>query len=394
LRSPVWICCPTLLLGGTEIHMLALARCLAESGYPIRVVVYHETDPVMTGRFAEAGIQVMALAWPRARGILGHLRLLWKLRRLFRQQHPKIVHVQYLAPGLVPILAARLAKVPVVLGTVHIAGSIVYGRQAKLLLRLAARCCDAFVCVSLGVERFWFGDAALFDPDRGPEGRRHFTIYNSVDTERIAQVAGAVDRSALRAELGLPSDSLVVGFVGRLTFQKGVPILLAAMAEICHELPRARLLVVGDGPDRAKLEKETVQLGLTGRVIWLGAQPPGRVHQLLGVLDVLAAPSLYEGFGLMAAEALAAGVPVVASRVEGLTEVVLDGEGGLLVPLADPIALTVSLRRLLSDPGLRACLGRTGTERAQHNFTPRRFSRAWSALYQSLNGRFAPANQR
>ncbi len=157
-------------------------------------------------------------------------------------------------------------------------------------------------------------------------------------------------RQELRRRLGVDGPTLV--FAGRLTAAKALPVAFAALAStegVC-------LLVAGDGPDRQALELEAERLGLAGRVRFLGAQPRERVLALFRAADAALLSSAWENFPHTVVEALAAGTPVIATRVGGVPEVVHDGENGLLVPAGDPEALAAAIRRFLHEPELRARL--------------------------------------
>ena len=154
-------------------------------------------------------------------------------------------------------------------------------------------------------------------------------------------------REQLRAELGLDGNSL--GFGGRLTTAKSLDVALDALARV----EGVTLLIAGDGPDRAALERRRDELGLGGRVRFLGAQPRERVLELFAAADAALLSSTWENFPHTIVEALAVGTPVVSTDVGGIAEVVRDGENGLLVPAGDPAALAAALTRILSEPGLR-----------------------------------------
>jgi glycosyltransferase involved in cell wall biosynthesis len=232
------------------------------------------------------------------------------------------------------------------------------------------------------VERSWFGSASVWDPLRPDRGRRHLTIYNGVDVRAIQDPAAAAESRGLRRTLGL-RDRRVVGVVGRLRTEKGHGWLLAAMAVVCRRLPDARLLVVGDGPDRAVLMQRAVALGLSDQVLWYGSAPMDTVARLYAVMDVVAVPSVYEGFGLAAAEAMAAGRPVVAADVDGLREIVVHEKTGLRVPHGDRKTLAAYLVRLLSDAALADAMGKAGRRRVARCFSLDRFANAILSLYRT-----------
>jgi glycosyltransferase involved in cell wall biosynthesis len=315
------------------------------------------------------------------------LHLTITLFSMFRRVRPDIVHIQYLAPGLIPILTARLARVPVILATVHIAGSIVYGKKAKMLLRLAAHFCTRFICVSRGVEEFWFGDSEIFDPANVNKGRKHFTVYNAIDTVAIANAISAVDKHKMKEMLGIV-ERPVIGIVGRLSHQKGHTILLDAMAEVIREFPDVVLMIIGEGPERKKLGEKASELNIDKNILWMGAQPQNKVFEFYAIMNIFAMPSLYEGFGLTAAEAMAAGVPVVGARVEGLSEVIEDGMSGYLVPAGNSFTLGEAVIKLLKDPLKAKAIGQRGCERVENLFSLEHFRISMIGLYNTSEDGF------
>jgi glycosyltransferase involved in cell wall biosynthesis len=177
-------------------------------------------------------------------------------------------------------------------------------------------------------------------------------------------------------------DAPIVGFAGRLVPIKGVDVLLRAAAA----LPGVRLEIAGDGPERARLEAMSVD------ATFLGWRPT--IDDALGRWDIFALPSREEAFGIAALEAMAAGLPVVASRVGGLPELVRSGLTGLLVRPDDPAALAGALAELVSDPSRRAAMGQAGRDRAATDFSVARMVAATAALYEELLGRRAAAAPR
>jgi L-malate glycosyltransferase len=396
----VIICIPVLLSGGgTEVQVLGLIRALLNGGYEVAVCCYYEHDEAMVERYQETGIRVILMDLRREAGLVA---LLKALRSLLVRERPDIVHVQYLAPGLIPIMAARLAGIRTVFSTVHVAGRAAYGWKHKALLRFAARLCTTFFCVSRSAEQFWFGDSEVFEPSTATSGRRHFTIYNGVDVDAIRSIvlssfgppklrsseAPTLRRSSVPPSLPTcpgragPSNPptlrcsdarKTVGIVGRLSPQKGHSVLLEAMATVAAEVPDVLVLVIGDGPDRAVLEQQVTSHRLRDHVAFTGVLPQDEVFRLYGTMDVLAMPSLFEGFGLTAAEAMAAGLPVVGTRIEGLSEVIDDGVTGYLVPPGDSGALAGRLVELLNDPGKRRRMGQAGHARVKAHFSMERY---------------------
>lgn len=382
LRSnKVLIAIPVLLIGGTEVQTISLIRTLISGGYHIEICCYYDYDSAMVAQFEKAGAKVLLMKYDRAQGLW---HLVKGLLKIFKERKPDIVHVQYVAPGLAPILAARFSGIRTIFATVHIAGSIAYGRKAKFLLRLAARLCTAFFCVSKGVEEFWFGSSQVFDPDKIAITRRHYTIYNGVDTEKITMAVQESDKVTLRKTLGIGKEK-VLGIVGRLAHQKGHAVLLDALVSVIQKFPDLILLVIGKGPERKSLKLIADSLKLQSHIIWLGEQDQKEVFKLYGIMDIFVMPSLYEGFGLSAAEAMAAGLPVVATRVDGLTEVIVDGENGFLVEAGNSAALSEAIVHMLSNPELSKQLGENGTKHISAFFCDHIFKNSWLSAYSKLS---------
>jgi len=332
----------------------------------------------MVERFQQAGAQVVLLGL--SRGSLRHL--FCTLVGFFRSQRPDVVHVQYLAPGMVPILAARWAGVKHVFATVHAAGQQGYGWKAKAMLRFSSLFTDHFFCVSQNTERFWFGSVSAAGSGADGSQARHSTIYNCVDVEGIQAAGRVADRRVLCPSL--PANAKVIGIVGRLVRLKGHLTLLQALKDVLTASPDVFLLVIGEGPGEAVFRQEADRLGIADHVIWKGRVEPEVLPQYYHIMDVLAMPSHWEGFGLTAAEAMAAGKPVIGTDVPGLREVVEDGVTGFLVPVNDAEALAGRLIDLVSDGSLRRTMGLRGLDRVRRCFDIGVHDRRWCEAYASL----------
>lgn len=381
----VFLALPCLLVGGTEIHTLMLARALRAGGYRVIVCAYYEHDPIMVRAFEEIGVEVCLLNLRRnsaARNVCRMPQLARAVSSVIRRHRPDVAHVQYMAPGVVPLIAARATGVPHVLATVHVPARH-YGRRVWLPRYIGTRMCDVFLCVSEVAERSFFGSSAMFEEDLLQRGRRHFTIHNCVDIERVDAVRRSAEVAALRTRLGLKGRR-VVGMVSRLSREKGPLCLMEAMAQVIQEQPSAQLLVVGDGPERQPLLDRARQLGILERVSCTGRLAPEDVYLHLALMDVVVVPSLWEGFGLSAAEAMAFGKPVVASDVDGLREVVVDGQTGLLVPAGNAVALAGAVTAMLRDEDRRTAMGLAGRQRAEQLFSFETFKKQYLRLYRAI----------
>jgi len=210
-------------------------------------------------------------------------------------------------------------------------------------------------------------------------------VYNGVDTEAFSPAGGDdPERAAVRAALGIGADEKVIGTVGHLTRQKGQATLIGAVAAVVGREPLARLVIAGRGPLRKRLEAVAAEYGIAEKVRFAGAV--GDVGRLLKGLDVFAFPSLWEGFGIALAEGMATGLPVVASRTGGITEIVEDEVSGLLVPPGDRRRLGEALIRVLEDGDLARRLGANGLARVRERFDVARTVSEVAALYRGENG--------
>jgi glycosyltransferase involved in cell wall biosynthesis len=382
-EKKVVIALPMLLMGGTEIQTLALVRVLKKHGYRVVVCCYYESEIEMVEEFRREGVEVIFLRLRRENGrtsLMQMFLLLWKVRKFYRKVKPDIVHVQYVAPGLIPILAARLAGVKKVFATIHYPRHS-FGTREKNLVGVAARFCTIFFCNSLATERSWFGSGSVYGGGAFTAQSSHRTVYNAVDVRRIERFAHEANRAEMKNKNGI-GDKFVFGVVARLRSEKGHAFLLHSLKQVFRSAPNTMLAVVGDGPDALALRNLANELKIAESILWMGAKAQQETFTLYGMMDVVAVPSEFEGFGLSAAEAMAAGVPVVASDVDGLREVVEDGVSGILVPFGDVEKMTSSLLAVRFDAGKAKEMGRRGRKRVEDLFSLARFEKAISAAYE------------
>ena len=174
----------------------------------------------------------------------------------------------------------------------------------------------------------------------------------------------------IREKYNIHPDELLLISVGRLIEQKGHHLMISAFGEIVHDYPGARLMLVGDGPSRNNLQKQTCELNLEQNVIFAGWQE--QVEDYYSAADIFVHPSLWEGFGLVLLEAMSHHKPIIASSVSAIPEIVIHNETGILVPPGDSVALAKAMLRLCSDSGEREEMGRKGGERLARKFTVER----------------------
>jgi glycosyltransferase involved in cell wall biosynthesis len=381
LKKNVLIAIPCLLRGGTEMQTLLLVRALIEMGYNIAVCCYFEFDVMVVNEFKTAGAKVELLGWQRSIGAVEFIRTLAKI---FRNTSPDVIHVQYVAPGLLPIIAARLAGIPRILATVH-QPSIPHGLKNRLLLRFGARLVNHFTCVSEAAEKSWFGNSFLLEPEK-PEkifGRRHLTIPNAVDMEGLDKALA--EKSAAVIEIAAKlKGKIILGTVARLSREKGIDILITAFAKVHKAVSHSHLLIVGDGNQLVELQSLAQNLGIGDAITWTGRLRWEDAMGCLGCMDVVAVPSRFEGFGLTAIEAMTCGKPVVASRVDGLAEIISDNKNGVLVPSEDVSAFASALSELLNDEERRQTIGMAARRHVEEYYAYPRFKERCRVLYESI----------
>ena len=376
LNLKVFILISVLCGGGTEVQTLQLVRTLIRLGCNIVVICFYEYYQDVVEAFEKTGAMVQLMKEPDRGNKAGLFRALF---RVFHQQNPDVVHVQYVEQGLIALMAAWVTKIPVRFATVHQLGTL-YGMRERTLMRIATFFTSAFLCVSQATERSWFGDSMLWEPGKR-QRRRHWTLYNCVDVDRVSKLSSEGDHQSLKKHYCL-GDRSVIGIVGRVGRAKGHDILLDAATIIKKRLPNICILMIGDDWERQEFLERANNVGLNENVIVTGWLPIEEVYRLYGIMDVIVVPSLIEGFGLTAIEAMAAGLPVVASRIGGLVEIVKDRETGYLIEAQNPDQLATALLSCLTNKDLRKQLGTAGTERASGVFGLDAYEDKIFSLYQ------------
>ncbi|MGZ4256566.1 MAG: glycosyltransferase family 4 protein [Gaiellaceae bacterium] len=349
-------------VGGAQTYVANLLPALAQQ-FDV-VLAAHGPGPLRDAAHS-AGVRFVPLRHVRRpispwRDLLG----LVELHRLCRRERPDILHTNSSKAGVLGCLAGFLAGVPIRIFTAHGWAFMAFsGTKARFYLwthRLIRRLATCIVCVAEQERALGLSVGAC-------TGERSIVIYNGVDV-------GA----AIRARLHGDPPTIVT--VGRLKAPKDHATLLRALGRLEAGSFRARL--VGDGPDRPLVEEEIREQRLETAVALLGERDD--VAEQLAEADVFALSSTSEGLPLSVIEAMAAGLPVVATAVGGVPELVVDGETGLLVPARDAKALAQALGRLVRDRELRERLGEAGRSRAEQLFDLPAFRRAHVALYRSL----------
>ncbi len=299
------------------------------------------------------------------------LDALWRLYRLLRHERPVILHTSMFHANLSGRVLGRLAGVPIIITWRH--SPSIGGALRELLNRWTVRLDDRIVATCELVRQIEIEHAQV-------PSDKVITIYNGIDMERSA--ASPLAATRIRQAFNIPADALLLGSVGRMHRSKDFGNLLTAMVQVRKRIPAVWLLLVGDGELRSELESRAQTLGLSSVVTFTGIRDD--VPDILAALDIFVLPSRWEGLPLVVLEAMAAGLPVVATAVGGTPEVVVDGVTGLLVPPRDPAALAQAITRLLRNPDLRRKMGRAGRERVTEHFSVEQMVRKTESLYEQL----------
>ena len=289
---------------------------------------------------------------------LNDLMALISIFQLLHHSKPDIVHTHTSKAGILGRLAAWMARVPIIIHTPH--GHVFYGHFGSLLSRI-------FLHIEKLLGKITHHQIALTHQECNDYLRLAVSqptntsvIHSGVDVHRF--IEGAKQRKKKRKELGVPPDSLVIGYVGWLVSIKGVTYLISAMARVVEQHPESILVLAGKGDDKGdeetKLRERVEGLGLEDRVRFLGWRAD--VDEIMGSFDIFVLPSLNEGMGRVLVEAMASGLPIVASRVGGIPDLVKDGRNGLLVPPKDASALEKAICDLLADKKKRKRMGKAG----------------------------------
>lgn len=281
------------------------------------------------------------------------------IREQLQRGRYHLVHTHDYKSNLAAGMAARWADVPRV-ATVHLHTRDTLSLRVYRLLDLAVlRFFPRIIVVSSYLRQELVG-AGL------PE-QRIVTIHNAVDVEALVKGATPDEAAVRRRRLGIQPNQPVVTLIGRLSPQKGLDTFLESAGQVSQTFPDTRFLIIGEGPLREELQRKAAILGLSERVYFLGYQ--AEVLPLIALSDVISMPSTAEGLPFVLLESLALARPIVATRVGGIPEIVVDGETGLLVPPHDPAALADAVLRLLSNPAEAARLGEQGRWRVQREFS-------------------------
>jgi len=338
------------------------------------LVVFPKLPPKDVKKFFdEAGVKVIAR---NMRGTF-NLAFLVEMMRLIRHYKPDILHAQFAPACHKAIIAGKIMGVPRIYRTVQmlfVYRGTLRDKVSGMVNRLTTPFCTKVIFVSEEVGRAF----CQFTGMDIPEDKRA-VIYNPVCMERYSRKLSEEEKANLRRKLGVDEEDVVVGSLAQLIPRKGLHYLIKAAKLILGKRRDVTFLLVGKGFYEGKLKQMAKTLGIEDKVILPGAWDD--VTEILPIFDIFCLPTLADALPFAIVEAMASGKPVVATRVGGCPEAVLDGETGFLVPPEDETALAEALLHLIEDEELRRKFGEAGRRRAEDIFSLKRCVEEYLKLY-------------
>jgi glycosyltransferase involved in cell wall biosynthesis len=311
---------------------------------------------------------------------INDLLALIRLTRFLFEKKYHIVHTHNSKTGFIGRLAGRMARVPVVIHTVH--GFSFHDRETawrrrlfRGLERMAARWCDRMIFISQPLIDWAVNENILRDRKIAAK------IYSGIEIGQF-RPATARDKQKNRKKWEISENEPVVGIVSKLWEGKGHATLIESFSIVRKKMGKGRLVVVGEGPIQGDLERLARRKGLQDLVIFTGFQKD--VAAMISMFDVSVLPSFFEGMGRVLLESMAMGIAVIGSNVGGIPDLVRHGKEGFLVPPGDENALAAAIEALFEDPDFTEKMGRAGIERVSEKFSAKAMVRQIEALYLSM----------
>ncbi len=311
-----------------------------------------------------------------------NLGIISRLKKIIKTMDVRIVHSQGGRADFFARTAARISRVPIIISSIAM---LVEGYDVGILRkslyvlmdRQTERWVDRFIILSEASRR------TLIEGHKIPP-EKIVKIHNGIEIEEydpdIKQVRNK--KSELRRELGLKSDVPLIGAIGRLVWQKGFEYLLHAIPQVIQDIPEAKFLIVGEGPLRSRLEELSERLRIEDNIIFTGFRSD--IKDILATIELLAMPSLLEGLPLVLLEGMAMAKPIVATRIDGITEVMENGETGLLVPAKNPHELAEAMKEILKNKTKAGLLSQNARKIVEKKFSVKKMVEQTEQVYEKL----------
>lgn len=363
----------TLGAGGAENHLFLLAREQKRQGNEVQVA-YFRASGNLRDSFEQESILVHYLAGSR----YVSFKAFFRLARLIKQYRPDILHSHLFSGDLYGALLGTLFRVPGIVSSKHNQDQYLKKRGIRQLAKLVTRLDHQVIAISDAVQQFTV-EELRYDPI---SAHQKFTrIYYGIDLEEIDRTPRVPFQRLLYS---LPENALILGTIGRLTEQKGYPYLIEAFAQLKQEYPWIYLIALGRGDQEEKIREQIQNKGLNDSFLLLGYHSERtKVLGFLEAMDIFVLPSLWEGFGLVLAEAMALKKPIVATFAGSIPEVVTE-DCGILVPPKTVDELREALRKLIISAELREQMGVFGRKRVEQLFSLKTMVAQTEALYSKI----------
>jgi len=374
--TTLWYFIGALVVGGAERTLVDLANEVDHDEYDVTIWTIFSTNPLESELSPEVTVRSLTDAGRLENGVIAGVEtpLAYVLAPIrfwlaARREDPDIIQSFLFYGNVISRIAGLLCSATVITGVRSVPDSEPLAR--RLIDRATMSLSDGIVSNSTAGREFVV--------DRGADRDDVSVVYNGRDIETYRTAAPA----PVREELELPAEATVVGTVGRLLERKGHYDLLEAWPEIATEIPDAHLVFVGDGPERSGLEHRAAELGCAETVHFLGTRQD--VPALLNAMDLFVFPSHFEGLPGAVIEAMAAGLPIVATPVDGNSDLIEGYRSGLFVDVESPQQLAWATIRLHQNPELAESLGSTAAARAAREFTIASMVDGFDSVYRRVH---------
>ena len=368
-KSRLVLLIPTLDRSGAEKQFTLLASHLPQDEFEVTAIALTRGGPYAEA-LKSAGVPLTVIG-KRARF---DPSTFWRLRSELRRLQPDILHTWLFAANSYGRMCASVVPAAKIVVSERCVDSWKAGWQLWLDRRLINRT-DRLVGNSSSVVEFY--------RELGVPSDRLQCIPNGIEIPPMAQTCDPAVRETLRNELKLPADAFVAGYIGRLAKQKRVEDLIWAVETLRQIRPKLFLVIVGDGPERQRLENFARDVGCLEHVRFLGHREDA--SRWLILMDVFCLASSFEGMSNSVMEAMSVGKPVIASDIPANRELVLQSKTGFLPKLADTVGFMQFLRCLMDEPGLCEKLGSAGRDRIEKFFSVARMVESYVEVYRSLH---------
>lgn len=360
--------------GGIGLNLLMLARHINKERFELSFAL--PRDSHFFDEIAKEGVNVFPLEIDRNPFRLRNIIGFFKVLKIIREISYDIVHTHTSVGGIIGRFAARLNGTPLVLWTIHgWAFDYPYGGSIRrrfflMIEKIMDRFTDHYVAISENMKEVGV-NAGITDTGKID------VIYHGIELKEYPA------QELIRNRVGIKNDgNIIIGTVGRLEPQKAVNVLIQAVALVKNRHPHIKLLLVGDGPLREDLENLAGTLNMGNDVIFTGWRPDAGDY--IACMDIFSLSSLWEGFGIVLLEAMSLAKPIVATKVGGVPEIVMDGKGGILVPPGRPDELAAGILHLLGNPDIRREMGYFNKERVNTVFGLKTMIERYEVMYERL----------